>query len=141
MIQLIYLSFAQTNIRENIREHIDSILKEAEEYNKAAEITGQLIYRGGVFIQLLEGEEKAVQALMGKITMDYKRHENIRVLFKRSITERLFPDWNMAFRSLDDDTFDLVGTILPWQQLVDASANVDDIDSQKVIQIFETLKD
>ncbi len=67
--------------------------------NTAAGISGLLLHEGGNFMQLLEGPEKAIKALMVKISRD-PRHEGIITLLQGPLKEREFPEWSMAFREI-----------------------------------------
>jgi len=57
-------------------------------------ITGCLICRADIYIQLLEGPEAAVAVTWAKIRRD-DRHVNIERRVFRPMTERMFPDWAM----------------------------------------------
>ena len=70
------------------------ILLDARRCNTRDGITGALIVRGDIYIQLLEGPKKKVEACYTRIRQD-DRHANPRTLMKRSIKTRLFPDWAM----------------------------------------------
>ena len=76
------------------------MLKEANERNKEAGITGMLLYKGGHFMQVLEGPAEAVTATFNRISKD-TRHRGISVLVKGAVQERRFPAWSMAFRDLN----------------------------------------
>ncbi len=62
-----------------------------------------LLYKDGNFMQLLEGPEESVSALLARIERD-GRHRGMIVLNKKSILNRKFPEWSMAFKHLDDDS-------------------------------------
>ena len=51
-------------------------------------------------MQLLEGEESAVNSLYRKIEKD-RRHTEIKLLLKEPITHRNFSNWTMGFKSID----------------------------------------
>ena len=56
-----------------------------------------LLYQGGNFIQLLEGESAAIDTAYGRIEKDPRHHSCLRMLDGEA-EERLFPDWSMGFR-------------------------------------------
>jgi hypothetical protein len=64
-------------------------------------ITGLLLYKQGLFLQVIEGEESLVRQLYTLISMD-RRHHSLLVIDEWSIAARTFPDWSMGFRNLDD---------------------------------------
>jgi hypothetical protein len=88
--QYLYISTAPTLPREEV----DSILAASARNNPQRGITGLLLFNGRNFLQLLEGEEGEVAALMQTITAD-PRHSGVSVLDRRSITARSCPDWAM----------------------------------------------
>ena len=50
-------------------------------------------------MQMLEGEQKALSALMDKINAD-PRHGHVRVVIEGPTRQRIFTDWGMAMRDL-----------------------------------------
>ena len=70
------------------------ILLDARRCNERDEITGALICRADLYLQLLEGPEQAVEACYERIKRD-DRHIEPRNLVKRRIKTRLFPAWAM----------------------------------------------
>ena len=73
---------------------LGTILLDARRCNMRDGITGTLIVRQDLFLQLLEGPAKAVDAAYKRISRD-DRHINVRQLTRRDVSERLFPDWAM----------------------------------------------
>ncbi len=139
-IQIVYLSFATRELKANSDQQIDKILDEAQAHNAKKGITGQLIYRGGIFLQLLEGDKKPVEQLLGRILLDNKRHENLKVLLRQPMRKRAFPDWSMAYKKLDNVALDLVNSIVPWQKLIRRSPGNDDVASGDILRVFEELR-
>ena len=90
MIQLIYASqpFGFDDAM------LSSILTAARHYNSRDDITGALICREDVYLQLLEGPEELVEAAYARIARD-RRHLEINLLSSAPITERMFPTWAM----------------------------------------------
>ncbi|MEO1137942.1 MAG: BLUF domain-containing protein [Pseudomonadota bacterium] len=70
------------------------ILLDARRCNERDNITGALIVRGDLYLQLLEGPRRAVQACYSRIRRD-DRHVEPRKLLDRSTATRLFPGWAM----------------------------------------------
>jgi len=138
-IQLAYLSFATRSLKSNCDEEIQKILEESRKHNAEKDITGQLIYRGGIFLQLLEGGKDDVSLLLGRILLDSQRHENIKILFNQPMTKRVFPNWSMAYKYLDDTALDIVNSIVPWQKLTDLSAQKKSVGSDAIMSVFEGL--
>jgi len=84
------------------RSDLFALLERAREKNAGLGITGMLLYRDGNFMQALEGEEAAVEALHQTIAAD-PRHRGMITLLRGTHPERQFPKWSMAFRDLADD--------------------------------------
>lgn len=59
-------------------------------------VTGALLLSDRRFIQLIEGEATKIDTLFKNIRKD-ARHENIKLVFKSSISVRRFGSWSMAF--------------------------------------------
>ena len=139
LMQMVYLSFATVKLKADADKQIEAILEEAVAHNSEVGITGELIYRNGIFLQLLEGRKSDVEQLLGKILMDSNRHENMKVLFKQPMVERLFPDWSMAYVKLDNAALDLVTTIVPWQTLINQHPN-QTVPPNDVLKVFRELR-
>ncbi|WP_054118712.1 BLUF domain-containing protein [Porphyrobacter sp. AAP60] len=88
--QYLYISTAPTLPREEV----EAILSASAQNNPVRGITGLLLFNGRNFLQLLEGEESEVAALMDTITAD-PRHSGVSVLDRRGIDQRACPDWAM----------------------------------------------
>ena len=92
MIRLLYISEATEGITEDA---INDVLKSAEKKNPPLDITGLLVYGGGVFAQILEGPERAVLEKYVSIVTD-KRHQKCRIVYISTTKERIFKDVSMA---------------------------------------------
>ncbi len=73
------------------------ILLDARRCNTRNDVTGALICRDDIYLQLLEGPELAVRATLDRIKRD-DRHLNVVEHMNRKITDRMFGRWAM----LDD---------------------------------------
>ncbi len=73
---------------------LDDILISARRHNRENGITGALICRADLFMQLLEGPRAAVTETFARILRD-DRHLDVTLICSGDITERLFPDWDM----------------------------------------------
>ncbi|MEO9594846.1 BLUF domain-containing protein [Rhodopirellula bahusiensis] len=100
LTELVYCSVAT---RILTMEDLDGILELSREKNARLNVTGILLHsaRTREFMQLLEGEKKDVEDLMGVIEMD-ERHTCVDVMYQNEIKTRSFEDWSMAFRPLDE---------------------------------------
>jgi hypothetical protein len=82
-------------------QEIRRLLDQATANNLKTDITGILLYRSGLFMQYLEGTKIAVRNLYAKIKKD-KRHTSLIKMHEKPITERVFKNWAMEFRHLND---------------------------------------
>ncbi|GAB3398613.1 hypothetical protein GCM10027515_04040 [Schumannella luteola] len=73
------------------------LLAASREANRRSDITGMLLYRRGRFVQVLEGAEHEVRALLERIRAD-ARHGDVRVLLDERIPTRQFADWSMGYQ-------------------------------------------
>ena len=95
LVQLIYVS----DLVDNDESVLASILESAVRRNQQNGITGMLLYGDGNFIQVLEGDEAAVDETYGRIRADL-RHRNLSILLQGPIPERQFSDWSMGYKRL-----------------------------------------
>ncbi len=70
------------------------ILAMARRNNERDGITGALVCREDLYLQLLEGRQDRVEAALKRIAAD-DRHTELKVLISADVTERLFPGWAM----------------------------------------------
>ncbi|MCL1627895.1 BLUF domain-containing protein [Roseibaca sp. V10] len=73
---------------------LNSILVHAQHANPSVGITGALICREDVYLQLLEGPEDAVRNVMERIRRD-DRHVEFQVHVEHTVPERMFGKWAM----------------------------------------------
>lgn len=98
MLSLIYVS---TSVKMMKDDELLDILKVSRENNETGNVTGMLLYKGGNFMQVLEGPDDAVNAVFEKIKKD-PRHKDVSVISREQIQVRQFPSWEMAFQNLDN---------------------------------------
>ncbi|MEM1073516.1 MAG: BLUF domain-containing protein [Pseudomonadota bacterium] len=70
------------------------ILSVSRVRNAQNDITGALVCRSDIFIQLLEGPVGKVENTFERICRD-DRHVEVRLLVRSKIEDRLFPNWAM----------------------------------------------
>jgi hypothetical protein len=93
MQQLIYSSAA---VKAGGEVELSRLLLTARRNNVALGVTGMLLYHEGSFLQILEGDEKNVEMLFERISMD-PRHCRVMLLLRRDIDAQHFQDWSMGF--------------------------------------------
>lgn len=77
-------------------ETVIEILTESVRRNKEKHISGMLMYDGSYYLQCIEGESEAVDALMKKIMAD-PRHDKLTPISETVDTERIFLMWGMGY--------------------------------------------
>jgi len=96
---------------EEVDEQIKTILAAAHKNNPALGVTGALLFSGGYFCQVIEGEEEVLEDLFETIQMD-DRHGEVTVLQFEPIEERGFSEWAMALAGIEDEMrFDIGGVL------------------------------
>lgn len=98
MIQVTYISRATEPMTA---EKLLALLQQCLANNVNNGLTGILLYGNETFLQSLEGDEKAVDALFEKIKHD-RRHDNIQLLRRRQIDRRQYSEWSMGFKRISD---------------------------------------
>jgi len=78
---------------------LDALRDKARNFNRAAGITGCLIYRDGFFMQMLEGKRDTLFALLERIKTD-PRHHDVRLIIESPVRQRVFQDWGLVLRDL-----------------------------------------
>ena len=81
------------------RATLAGILATARRNNPRDDITGALICRHDLYLQLIEGPAAAIDVLYARIERDH-RHGDVSLLLTTEVTERMFPAWAM----LDDQS-------------------------------------
>lgn len=83
---------------------IDEILETSRVRNSKSGITGCLVYYNRRFIQVLEGDQHAIQELYQKIKKD-DRHRQVRIIAENAVEKRTFPEWGMAYFPIDQNNY------------------------------------
>lgn len=101
---LVYASRATVPFDE---EKLKDLLGKARVKNSSKNITGMLLYREGLFVQALEGEEDDVVSLYERISKD-QRHTDVIKIYLKPIRERSFGDWSMGFNRFNQEDDDKI---------------------------------
>ncbi len=99
LIRLVYASrstFESSAKQQALDPGVARILAKSRKNNAHLQIVGGLLFGEGYFLQCLEGEADAVQTLYNKIKVD-RRHRDVTLLSKASITSRSFGAWSMKY--------------------------------------------
>lgn len=97
MTSLNYLIYVSSATKPMSEQEIQDILVPSQIKNSRLQVTGLLVYRGGNFIQYVEGPKDSIQNLYQSICKD-SRHRDMTVLDEGAVSERLFGDWKMGYK-------------------------------------------
>lgn len=115
--QVIYSSQAATPLS---MADLENILADARAGNQRRGVTGVLVYVDGVFLQILEGEEPVLRALLKNIAAD-PRHAGMKVFHQAAVESRTFADWRMAYLSATPQQMAV------WAGLAGTAASIDSV--------------
>ena len=79
-----------------------SLLENSRLSNNKSEITGVLCQGSGIYMQVLEGERSAINALYSRIIAD-TRHHQVELLSFEEVDQRQYGQWSMALVQLSVD--------------------------------------
>ncbi|CTQ48539.1 Blue light-and temperature-regulated antirepressor YcgF [Jannaschia donghaensis] len=108
---------------------LDGILRDARRFNERDGITGALVCRHDVYLQMLEGPADKVDETYMRIEQD-DRHANMTRILRRDASERLFGDWAM----LHDPARSWI-----WSQADLEAGVLDRATPAEIVDVFETL--
>lgn len=134
LASLIYISKAVRPMNEDDLMHI---LKTSRLRNRMLGITGLLLYRDGLFVQVLEGEHKTVDKLFELVVTD-SRHTDVIRVYEGRINQRVYGDWSMSFNYVtDSDLLAVPG--YTEDNLKDSLSNFYNapMQAQKLLEVFQ----
>ena len=102
---LLFLAYASNASVAFTPPALVELLSVSRRNNDLAGITGMLLYRGGNFLQALEGPPDAVRETFKRISHDV-RHRGIGMLLEEERDHRLFAEWSMAFQEVREADLD-----------------------------------
>lgn len=93
--------YVSTAVNDFSDDELFALANGARVRNVRKSITGVLLYKGGSFLQVIEGPIDAMDELVTRITSDH-RHTFLEVLLDEHATRRFFADWEMRLCNLDE---------------------------------------
>lgn len=99
---LVSVAYVSSSTELLSADELKNLLIEIREKNRERDITGMLLYRGGNFLQVIEGPASAIDELVRVLQGDH-RHNGMIVLCRTNIEERQFREWQMAFRDISGE--------------------------------------
>jgi hypothetical protein len=135
-----FLAYSSNALRAFSTQDLVDLLAVSRANNERDDVTGMLLYRGGNFLQALEGPEAAVRQTMRRIERDAS-HGSVSLLLEEPREERLFGEWSMAF----EDVSKLDSSALPGLNSYLAVANDNgakvDAAEHDVFEFFRVFRD
>jgi Sensors of blue-light using FAD len=127
-MSLMQLYYASTPFGFN-NPTLNNILSASRRNNQRNGISGALICRADLYLQMLEGPRSAVTATFHRILGD-DRHLDVNLIGSADITTRLFPEWHMR----DDPARSWM-----WTQSQVAAGALDAASAEEVHGVFTRL--
>ncbi len=109
---------------------LNGILIDSRRNNLRDDVTGDLICRADVYLQLIEGPEISIRSAYARIAAD-NRHADVNFLFGEPVTDRLFPGWAMR----DDPARSWM-----WTQAQVAAGAINEATRPELLAVFDRLK-
>lgn len=109
---LTYTSLARLDLTAG---DLEAIHRTARECNALDGISGMLVFNGTHFLQIIEGDPRAIDELVERLRRD-RRHSGFEIRDERQVEERSFPDWSMELVRVSASYFearDTVAEMLP----------------------------
>ncbi|MEA5480674.1 BLUF domain-containing protein [Pseudanabaena galeata UHCC 0370] len=97
------LTYISKFARSLTKKEIESISTISQTNNSREGITGVLLCCGGIFFQILEGEEDRIDRLYKKILEDDRHNQILCLKSELNVSQRRFPDWSMEVIVLDEN--------------------------------------
>jgi Sensors of blue-light using FAD len=108
---------------------LNQILSASRRNNARNDITGALICRADLYLQVLEGPRNAVTATFQRILAD-DRHYDVALISSGDVAERMFPQWHMR----DDPARSWM-----WTQAEVTDGAIDAASAEDVRAVFARL--
>ena len=93
MFHIVYVSTATRHFGE---ADAAAVLQDARAFNDSRGVTGLLVHTAGHFLQVLEGEQDAVELAFARAAAS-SRHQAVLRTPALAVGARVFPQWQMGF--------------------------------------------
>ena len=112
MIQTAYVSRAAETMTQ---EALLSLLQQCLANNESSGVTGMLLYGNDTFLQVLEGDEAVLEAVIDNIRKD-PRHSRIHFLYRKPLERRQYADWSMGFKRISAQGLQAIGGLSEFRE-------------------------
>jgi EAL domain-containing protein (putative c-di-GMP-specific phosphodiesterase class I) len=102
--RIIYTS--QTTKLFSKRNLLD-LLHQSRAYNSVDNITGVLIHRKNIFLQVIEGDPEAIEDLLKRLLLD-TRHMKLNIVLDQFTESRIFSNWSMGCADFNKPELSLI---------------------------------
>lgn len=133
LIHLIYCSAARERFTPRM---LAELLQDARRFNSQHGITGILLYTDGSFFQVLEGDEKTLDALFASISRD-PRHNQVTLIIREPIRRRTFADWTMGYADMSAAEVNSIAGASDFFTKGESYANLDPSRAKKILAAFK----
>lgn len=97
-----------------------------------------MLFRNGIFIQLLEGPIEIVDKTYEKIQKD-PRHIQVTELARIYGGARIFSSWDMAYKEVDDSCdLKIINEIFSWNSKISQTHK---ISNQQIIKMLSSFRE
>jgi hypothetical protein len=129
LYRCIYASrLAQSIDDASVESVLAKIEADASRNNEALKLSGMLLSVDRHFMQILEGGNRAISSLLGRLYSD-QRHTDIVILEFINVDHRVFPEWSMKSAPVKRRP-DFVGSA--W--------NSDKLTAQAILNLAKTIR-
>jgi hypothetical protein len=112
LVQLVYISRSNlpaTDRTEFIQPEVSQILSKSRRNNRTKQIVGALYFGNNFFFQCIEGEEHKILELYEILKTD-TRHNDLRIVSLKPISQRSFGVWEMKYVPAENDVQKLLSS-------------------------------
>ncbi|MEC8108851.1 MAG: BLUF domain-containing protein [Pseudomonadota bacterium] len=125
--QVIYVS----EITDTSSDSLTAIYDISQKNNSKSGISGCLLIGSNSYLQLLEGQESAVENLYSKIKVD-SRHKKVKKLLEQHIEKKLFSSWSMKFAPFNN---------VKWDNKEFNAGKFQNINAATAVKVFQSIKE
>ncbi|XWW45079.1 BLUF domain-containing protein [Fibrella sp. USSR17] len=119
------ITYFSTAAESTTDQDILDIVEFSRKKNARLNITGVLLYINGSIVQVLEGQQLAVEDVYKSIKAD-PRHTNVRTAINQPIARRLFSHWYMGYETLTAQQYEEVSTIISMDSQAESTPDAKD---------------
>jgi hypothetical protein len=132
--QIVYASAASGEFELS---DIEPILEVARRRNSQLGVTGMLLFEKTSFLQVLEGDQEVIDALLERIRRD-RRHTRVVLLLREPIEARTFGKWSMGGSNVSlRELREAIGSA-DWFEAIDSFSGLSDEKVRRILELFRS---